>query len=500
MKADRENRPLLQLLGINKAFPGVQALKKVDFELRPGEVHVLVGENGAGKSTLMKVIAGAHTKDSGRILIDGQEQRQWGPRVSRSKGVAMVYQEFTLVPFRSVAENIFLGREKLKTRVFLDKVKMYREASDQLVSIGIDLDVRLPVMDLGVGEQQMVEIAKALALNGRILVLDEPTSALTVPEIELLFQVIRRLRSKGVGIIYISHRMEEIAQIGDRVTVLRDGEYIGTRNVSEVQLDQIVVMMVGREINNLFSRSFCEPGDVALRVKGLRDGRRLKDVSLEVRHGEVVGLAGLIGSGRTELARAVFGLDTLLSGSIELFGKSVAKSNPPGSLALGVGLLPEDRKRDGLFPILPLKHNVSICSLRSMFRSGFINPKVEQSLAKEYIDKLQIQPSDIERQVKYLSGGNQQKVVIAKWLAVGPKVLIFDEPTRGIDVGAKTEIHCLMNQLVNAGHAILMISSELPEILGMSDRIYVMYEGRIVAEYPQGTGAELIMRSAMGFN
>ncbi|HID64135.1 MAG TPA: sugar ABC transporter ATP-binding protein [Anaerolineae bacterium] len=484
--------------GISKAFPGVQALDSVDFDLYPGEVHVLVGENGAGKSTLMKILAGAYERDAGEIIIDGEVQTRWGPAIARAKGVAMVYQEFTLVPYRSVMENIFLGREKLRGGIFLDKTAMHKEAYALLESFGVPMDTHTPVIELSVAQQQMVEIAKALSLEARILVLDEPTSALTVRECEQLFDAIRRLKQRGVGIIYISHRLEEMWVIGDRVTVLQDGRLIGTRQVADVSVKEIVRMMVGQEIEEMFPRHYCKPGDVALRVEGLCTRDKLRDVTFEVRYGEIVGLFGLMGAGRTETARAIFGLDPYVAGTIEIMGKRVHHIDPPKAMDMGMGLLPEDRKRDGLFPILPLKSNIVMASLQKLFPNGILTPRKERRKAKEYVEKLRVQPPDLERRVRYFSGGNQQKIVIGKWLAMGPKVFIFDEPTRGIDVGAKAEVHAFMDQLANEGNAILMISSELPEIMGMSDRIYVMYDGAIVAEFPRGATAEEILRCAMG--
>jgi len=485
---------------ISKAFPGVQALDNVSFDLYPGEVHVLVGENGAGKSTLMKILAGAYERDAGEIIIEGEIQTKWGPMIAKAKGIAMVYQEFNLVPFRSITENIFLGREKRRAGIFLDKDAMHREAREQLESIGVQVDTRLPVMNLGVAQQQMVEIAKALSLNARILVLDEPTSALTVREIEQLFDTIRRLKNQGVGIIYISHRLEEAEIIGDRLTVLRDGQHIGTRHIAEVTVDEIVKMMVGREIKEMFPRHYREPGEVALRVKDLCTSDKLRNVSLEVRYGEIVGLAGLVGSGRTETARAIFGLDPHTEGVIEIMGKEIRDITPSTAVEMGLGLLPEDRKRDGLFLILPVKNNIVMASLRKLFPNGFLNLRKEHQVAKEYVERLRVQPPSLERPVRYFSGGNQQKIVIGKWLATNPKILIFDEPTRGIDVGAKAEVHALMDRLANEGNAILMISSELPEIMGMSDRIYVMHEGTIAGEFPRNTSAEEIIRCAMGVN
>nr|MBC7243732.1 sugar ABC transporter ATP-binding protein [Chloroflexota bacterium] len=484
--------------GISKSFPGVQALDNVDFDLYPGEVHVLVGENGAGKSTLMKILAGAYARDGGEIVINGVSQTNWDPAMAKACGIAMVYQEFTLVPYRDVAENIFLGREKIRAGFFLDKRTMHREAYNLMDSMGVPIDTRSPVMTLGVAQQQMVEIAKALSQEARILVLDEPTSALTVREIEQLFDAIRRLKEHGVGIVYISHRLEELFIIGDRVTVLRDGQRIGTRKVSDTNANEIIKMMVGREIKDLFPRHYCQPGEVALRVQDLCTHDKLRHVSFEVRFGEIVGLAGLVGSGRTETARAIFGLDPYSAGTIEIMGKKVDHIDPPRAVDMGIGLLPEDRKRDGIFPILPLQTNVVMASLRHLFPQGILHPRKEQLEAGKYVRMLRVSPPDLDREVQYLSGGNQQKVVVAKWLCKGPRIFIFDEPTRGIDVGSKAEIHAFMDQLANEGNAILMISSELPEILGMSDRIYVMHEGSIAGEFSRGAKAEEIIRCAMG--
>lgn len=490
--------PLLEMNLICKAFPGVQALDEVDFYLFPGEVHVLVGENGAGKSTLMKVLAGAYECDHGQIKIKGELQQHWSPVLARQYGVAMVYQEFTLLPYRNIAENIFLGREETRGGIVLNKASMYQKANDMLESVGVHVNTQTFVMNLGVAEQQMVEIAKALAVDAKILVLDEPTSALSMQEIEQLFKTVRLLKEKGVGIVYISHRLEEIKQIGDRVTVMRDGKIIGTRNVEDITIDQVIHMMIGHEIKEMFPRNYCEPGEVALSVKGLSSGRKVKNVDMAVRFGEIVGVAGLQGSGRTETARAIFGLDPWDSGTMEINGKPVKRINPSGAVDMGLGLVPEDRRRDGIFPILPMRQNLVMSGLRRLFPKGWLNPTRERQKAGEYIKKFDIQPPDMEKLVQYLSGGNQQKVVIGKLLASEPKVIIIDEPTRGIDVGAKTEVHTLMDQLVNAGHAIIMISSELPEILGMSDRIYVMHEGSVAGEFPRGTNSKIILRCAMG--
>jgi ABC-type sugar transport system ATPase subunit len=492
--------PILEMKQISKAFPGVQALDLVDFDLLPGEVHVLVGENGAGKSTLMKVLAGAYTYDQGGIYIHQTHSPHWSPTIARNFGVAMVYQEFTLLPYRNVAENIFLGHEVTRNGIFLDKARMHKEAAKLLNSIGVDVKTRSLIIELGVADQQMVEIAKALAVDAKILVLDEPTSALSLREIEQLFKTIRVLKSHGVGIIYISHRLEEIKQIGDRVTVMRDGQLIGTREVSDITLEEIIQMMIGREIKDLYPRHFCEPGDTALRITDLSTGKKVKNANLELRFGEIVGLSGLVGSGRTETARAIFGLDPINSGKIEIMGKVFKRMTPPDAVDMGLGLVPEDRRRDGLFPILPMKQNLVMACLRSLFPRGFMSLGKERQTAVEYVNKFDIQPPSLDRLVQFLSGGNQQKVVLGKWLAAQPRVIIIDEPTRGIDVGAKFEVHAFMDQLANSGHAILMISSELPEILGMSDRIYVMHEGVVAGEFSRGVSSEEILRCAMGVN
>jgi len=491
-------KPLLEMKNISKAFPGVQALDKVSFDLYPGEMHVLVGENGAGKSTLMKVLAGAYERDDGEIIINGESQARWSPMIAGENGIAMVYQEFTLLPFRTVCENIFLGREKTKTGPFLDKKLMHEEAARLLKSIGINVNTHSLVMNLGVADQQMVEIAKALSVGAKILVLDEPTSALSLREIEQLFECLRALKENGVGIIYISHRLEEIKQIGDRVTVMRDGQLIGTHNVPKMKLEEVIQMMVGREIDNLYPRHFGEPGESVLKVNNISSGKKVKDASLEVRFGEIVGLSGLVGSGRTETARAIFGLNSIKSGSVEFMGKTVTNIKPPTAVDMGIGLVPEDRRRDGLFPILPMQQNLVMSCLRQLFPNGFLVLNKEKKVAEEYVEKFNIQPPALDRLVQFLSGGNQQKVVLGKWLAAKPRLIIIDEPTRGIDVGAKAEVHVLMDQLANEGHAILMISSELPEILGMSDRIYVMHEGVVAGEFPKGTSSEEVLRCSMG--
>jgi ABC-type sugar transport system ATPase subunit len=490
--------PALLLKSISKSFSGVQVLDNVDLSLCPGEVHVLVGENGAGKSTLMKILAGAYQQDSGSIIIDGKIQTKWSPSIARSKGVGMVYQEFNLLPYRSVAENVFLGKEELKYQFILNKKKMYQLAAEQLEEIGIKVDTRSVVRHLGVAQQQMVEIAKALLCDVRFLVLDEPTSALTFFEIDRLFETINRLKSKGVGIIYISHKMGEGQTIGDRITVLRDGKRIDTLPIAESSTDKIIKMMIGREIKDLFPRHFTRPGEVALKINGINTKNKLKDVSLDVRFGEIVGLTGLMGAGRTEVARAIFGLDQRTAGDIEVNGTKVHNIIPSLAIKKGLGYVSEDRKREGIFKNLGIMENILMSSLGKYFNGGILKRNMEISVAEKFIKSLSIHPPNLKKRVQYLSGGNQQKVIMARWLAMEPRILILDEPTRGVDVGSKTEIHTLIDKLANEGNAILMISSELPEILGMSDRIYVMRDGAIAGEFDRNADSEQLIRCAMG--
>ena len=492
------SEPALLLRNISKSFSSVQVLNKVDFSLYPGEVHVLVGENGAGKSTLMKILAGAYQCDSGDIVIDGVSQTRWNPSIARAKGVGMVYQEFNLLPYRNVAENVFLGKEELKLNFFLNKKKMHEIASQQLETIGIKVDTRSDIRHLGVAQQQMIEIAKALLCDVRFLVLDEPTSALTFFEIDRLFETIQHLKAKGVGIIYISHKMGEGQTIGDRITVLRDGRHIGTMPVAESTTDKIIKMMIGREIKDLFPRHFCAPGKTALTINNIGTKAKLKNVSLKVRYGEIVGVTGLMGAGRTETARAIFGLDQHTSGTIEINGENVQKIIPSLAINRGIGYVSEDRKQDGIFKNLGIMENITMAGLGKYFRKGILKRKKEVAIAEKFVRSLSIHPPNLKKRVQFLSGGNQQKVVMARWLAMEPKILILDEPTRGVDVGSKTEIHALIDKLANEGNAILMISSELPEILGMSDRIYVMRDGSIAGEFDRNTDSEQLIRCAMG--
>lgn len=492
--------PILQMQGISKAYPGVQALSNVDFEVRAGEVHALVGENGAGKSTLMKILAGAETKDAGRILLDGRPVEDLTPQKAMSLGIGIIYQEFNLVPYLSAAENIFLGREP-KSRIpgFIDFRRMYAEAQRIVDGLGANFDVRRPVASLSVAQQQMVEIAKATSQKAKVIAMDEPSATLTEHELASLFRLIRSLKESGVGIIYISHRLEEVSEIADRVTVLRDGQLVGTRNVQDVTREEIIRMMVGRELTEMIPKQPAPIGDEVLRVEGLTRAGVLHNISFSVYRGEVLGIAGLVGAGRTELARAIFGADLIDSGSVYLEGRKLSITSPQAAIREGIGLVTEDRKQQGLVLQMAVRENVSLANLRALTVAGFVNRRREREVALQYVHDLRIRTPGVEQRVRNLSGGNQQKVVLAKWLFTRSKVLLFDEPTRGIDVGSKVEIYQLMNELAARGVAIIMISSELPEILGMSDRILVMHEGRIAGELLREEATqEKIMHLATG--
>jgi ribose transport system ATP-binding protein len=495
--------PLVRLTNITMTFPGVRALQNVSFDLLPGEVHVLLGENGAGKSTLMKVLAGAYQPDSGEIEIKGHKVRLANPQHAQQLGVSTIYQEFNLVPYLSVAQNIYLGRypKRQAPLGFLVDHKTMREDSRKVLnSLNMDVDPASIVATLGVAQQQMVEVAKALSIDAQVLIMDEPTATLTDREIEKLFAMINRLRERGMGIIYISHRLNEVHQVGDRVTVLRDGQLVDTRDVKDLTVDQMVHMMVGRDISNMFPRTYQCPGEEALRVRNLSSARSgLKGIDLVLHTGEIVGLAGLVGSGRTELVRAIFGADPIDCGEIFLFGNRVTGLSPTQLVDKGMGLLPEDRKATGLALKLPVSENVVMASLQKLFPNSVVDLNKERTVVDKYVKDLRIATPSQKRLVQFLSGGTQQKVVMAKWLATESRVLIFDEPTRGIDVGAKAEIHDFMDRLVAQGAAVLMVSSDLPEVLGMSDRVYVMHEGAVVGEFARDDAkAERVIACAMG--
>jgi ABC-type sugar transport system ATPase subunit len=506
---------LLQVEQISKSFPGVMALQDVSMDVYPGEVHGLVGENGAGKSTLMKILSGVYEPDRGRILLDGNPTLLHSPRQAQDLGVSIIYQEFNLMPNLSVEENVFVGREPNRAK-FVRWRSLRRQTRELLDQLGVRLNPGAIVRDLSVAEQQMVEIAKALSLNARLVIMDEPTSALTETEVAALFHIIRGLKERGLAVIYISHRLEEIFTICDRVTVLRDGHLAGELSIEEATPDQVVRLMVGRPLGDLFRPEEAErrlgahagqSSAPVLEVRGLgRTGTVqdasalvLEDVSLTLHPGEIVGLAGLVGSGRTEIARAIFGADDYDRGEILVDGKPVHLHSPRAAIRLGIGLVPEDRKLQALILMLAIRENMGLSILDRLSRFGIVRLGEERALARRMVEALRVRTPSIEQKVLNLSGGNQQKVVIAKWLALHPRILIMDEPTRGIDIGAKAEVHALMHQLAADGVAILMISSELPEIIHMSDRILVMRQGRIAGELSRAEATqEAVMALATG--
>jgi ribose transport system ATP-binding protein len=477
--------PLISVKRLSKSFPGVRALHEVQFELMASEVHALMGENGAGKSTLMKILAGVYTRDSGEFLCDGQPVEFSSPREAQDKGVCIIHQELQLMNHLSVAQNMFIGREpRGRLGLFLDEDKLNAQARDILARMHVNLDPRALVGSLTVASQQMVEIAKALSFDSRVLIMDEPTSALNDAEIAELFRIIRELKSHGVGVIYISHKMDELKQIADRVTVMRDGEYVATVAAKDTSVEAIIGMMVGRTLADLEpSQSVAGQGEVALEVKNLHAGPLVRDVSFTLRKGEILGFAGLMGAGRTEVARAVFGADPIESGEIVVKGVKATIRTPSDAVARGIGYLSEDRKRFGLATGMDVESNIVMSNLRKFLSLNFfLRRKQMRKTASHFIKLLAIRTPSAAQPVRLLSGGNQQKIVIAKWLERDCDVLFFDEPTRGIDVGAKSEIYKLLRALAGQGKAIVMISSELPEILRMSDRIVVMCEGRITGE------------------
>jgi ribose transport system ATP-binding protein len=476
---------LVRMEGIDKNFPGVQALVDAQFELRPGEVHALVGENGAGKSTLMKVLTGIYRKDAGTISVKGQEVDIPDPRAGRDLGLSMIHQELVLAPHLTVAQNIYMGREPRGRLSFMVDEKQQVALTAELIDrLHLRLDPRAKVRDLKVAQQQMVEIAKALSLDASVLIMDEPTAALTNTEIDELFRIIRTLRAQGVGVVHISHRLEELRQISDRVTVMRDGRFVATVETAAVSIDEIISMMVGRVIYQEAPQVPETPdSEIVLEVRGLSRGRAVKDVSFSLRRGEILGVAGLVGAGRTELARLIFGADRKDSGDILVHGKPVHVGSPADAVRLGISYLSEDRKRHGLALGLDLEDNNALASYRRFLRAlGQVNTKATRMAATQRVEELSIKTPSIAQKVRNLSGGTQQKVVLGKWLTAEAEILIFDEPTRGIDVGAKSEIYHLLNELAAAGSSIIMISSELPEILRMSHRIIVMCEGQLTGE------------------
>jgi ribose transport system ATP-binding protein len=491
--------PILVMEGIEKSFPGVHALKSAGLSLYSGEVHALMGENGAGKSTLIKTLAGAIRPDAGAIQLDGRVVAIRTPKEAQQLGIAVIYQEFNLVPYLTARENIFLGREGSRFG-FFSKSEERRETRALFERLGARIDPEARCRDLSVAGQQMVEIAKALSTGARILVMDEPTAALSAQEVEKLFDVIADLRAHGISVVYVSHRMAEIFRVADRLTVMRDGETIDTRPVSEFTRESLIEVMVGRKLENEFPKQVAEIGEKHLEVVGLRRGDGVRNVSFFVRRGEVLGLAGLVGAGRTEVARLVFGADTPDSGEIKLAGERVEIRSPSDAIRKGICLLTEDRKAQGLVLGLSVRENFGLPNLEQFSDYGVIKASDERNAFARFVTDLRIKVASQEQRARTLSGGNQQKVVLAKWLEANGDVLIFDEPTRGIDVGAKYEIYLLMNRLAAQGKSIVMISSELPEVLGMSDRILVMHEGRISGEITDVANAtqEQIMALAVG--
>ena len=492
--------PLLSADLISKSYAGVRALSGVSFDVHPGEVHALVGENGAGKSTLIKVMTGAVAADSGTLTVAGQPVPVMNPATSRALGIAAIYQQPALFPHLTVAENIAFALEPGTRWRRIDWSRRRRDAADLLERVGAGLDADRLVDSLSMPEQQLVEIAKAVGAAASVLIMDEPTASLSEREVERLFEVVARLKSQQVGIIYISHRLEEILAIADRVTVLRDGSTVGTHTREGLQRSTLIKLMIGRELSAIFPKSEVPLGDVALALRGVTcTSAGVRDVSLEIRSGEIVGLAGLVGSGRTELAQTVFGLTPPDAGEVFVHGRPVEVRSPAGAIDAGIGYLPEDRKQHGVIPEMPVDQNVSLATLDGVARAGLIDRVRERSQAERYVGQLRIKTPSVASDVESLSGGNQQKVALARWLATSPKVLILDEPTQGVDVGSKSEIHALMQELARRGLAVLMISSELPEILGMSDRIAVMRGGTIAGVLSRDEATqERVLAMALG--
>ena len=492
-----QQKLLLQMRGIHKRFPGVHAIKGIDIDLYEGEVLALMGENGAGKSTLIKMLGGAHQPTEGTIELKGKEITIENPQVSQDLGIGIIYQEFNLIPYLTVRENIFLGNPKSKNGV-ISKNEEHRYAQELFKKIGIEIDPEVLCCKLSTAEQQIVEIVKALSSEVRLLVMDEPSATLTPQEVEGLFKIIRDLKQQGIGVIYISHRLDEIFDIADRVTVLRDGEYIGTKGINKISRQEMIEMMVGRKVENEFPKHYHKIGAPVLEVNHIHSAD-VKDVSFTVHAGEVLGFTGLVGAGRTELMRLIFGADKKASGTIKLHGEELNVKSPRDAIARGIGLLTEDRKGQGLVLMHSVRENFGLPNLRLFSKNGVINGSEEKKRFARHIESMKIKIPHQEQLAKNLSGGNQQKVVLAKWLEQNCEVIIIDEPTRGIDVGAKYEIYMLINQLAEKGKAIIMVSSELPEVIGMSDRIVVMRSGEIsaIVEDAQNTTQEILLDHAI---
>jgi rhamnose transport system ATP-binding protein len=492
--------PLISLADVDKSFGAVAALRGVHLDLLPGEAHALVGENGAGKSTLVKLLAGVHTPDAGLITVDGAPVRFSGPGDARATGIAVIYQEPTLFPDLSVAENIFVGRQPLRGKGRrIDSEAMRRRSEELFAQLGVQLDPDRPARGLSIADQQLVEIAKALSFDARVLVMDEPTAALSGVEVDRLFGVVRSLRDGGTAVLFISHRFDEVFALCQRITVMRDGAWVSTDAIGDVTIDEVVRRMVGRSVSSLYPEATRTPGQVLLAVDGLTSHGVFSDISFQVRAGEIVALAGLVGAGRSEVIRAVFGVDPYDRGSVTVAGKRLRPHRPAAAIAAGLALVPEDRRQQGLVMELSVERNATLARLWALTRLGLLWPGAERRDAQSWTRRLFVKANALADPVSTLSGGNQQKVVLAKWLATSPRILLVDEPTRGIDVGTKAEVHHLLADLAAQGVAVLMVSSELPEVLGMADRVLVMHEGRLVATMPRADATEeSVMFAATG--
>ena len=471
---------ILEMKNIVKTFPGVQALRGVDLKVRPGEIHALMGENGAGKSTLVKCIAGIYHPTSGEIVFDGKTMGTYGPADALKMGISMIHQELSPVLYRSIMENIWLGREPLKKIGLVDHKKMYEMTQKALEEIDLDSDPKTLMSAFTVAKMQMIEIAKAVSYNSKLIIMDEPTSALAEKEINQLFKIMRKLAMQGKSIIFISHKLDEIYKIADLITVYRDGMYIGTEKTSELKLDKLIKMMVGRDVSELFPKIPCPIGEVKLEVKNFSNRKYFRDITFDLKKGEILGIAGLIGAGRTEVIESIFGMRPKLNGEVFIDGKKIDIKRPSDAIKAGMAWLTEDRRGSGLFPMLTVKLNMVIASIAQFLsKFGLINEKIMNGRCNEFVAKIQVKTHSLEQKAENLSGGNQQKVLVARWLMTNPDILFLDEPTRGIDVGTKSEIHRLITQLAGEGKSIVMISSELPEVMGMSDRIMVLHQGKV---------------------
>ncbi len=494
-------RVICELIGIKKYFHGVKALDGVDFVVREGEIHALIGENGAGKSTLVKIMTGIYQPDTGKIIFDGKETQFRTPHESQMSGISAIHQETSMFPDLSVVENIFMGHPIKKSGgIFLDWKKMKNETLVLLNKLGIkNINPDDSVKNLSVAERHLIEIVKALSLDARILIMDEPTSALTMNEVKVLFNIVRQLKTEGKAIVFISHKLDEIFEIADSYTVLRDGHYIGSGSIKDVNMDNLIKMMVGRDVNRLFPKEDVKIGDRVLEVKGLTRYGVFKDISFDLRKSEILGFFGLVGSGRSEVMRAIFGIDSFDEGEIYIDNQKIEISDPKGALKMGIAYVPEDRQQQGLILKMSIRDNITLPIVDFLAKLIFLNDKRELEITEEYGKKLEVKASSWDAPVQSLSGGNQQKVVLSKWLATRPRILILDEPTKGIDVGTKAAVHKFMGELVKQGISIIMVSSELPEILGMSDRIVVMHEGLITGIFNKNeANSENIIRAATG--